>query len=199
MAQPRPERTWDPIVDYAMMHRNVRGFMSLFQCDKPVVCKVHGFCVAGGTDKALCSDRPSSRTAPSLATRRPVSGAPPTTSLLAPPPRLENAKRLLFTGDSVRHRGPGLGPRDRGAAPAELDARFEALVERIARMPLNQLEMMKLLVNEARRRRACTPRRPSASCSTASPATPREGYAFQSARPSGVQASGARARRPYDA
>src|SRR5215212_4232331 len=51
-----PAGTWDPAVDYAMMSRNVRGFMSLFHANKPVVCKVHGFCVAGGTDMALCSD-----------------------------------------------------------------------------------------------------------------------------------------------
>lgn len=30
--------------------------MTLFNCSRPVVCKVHGFCVAGGTDLALCSD-----------------------------------------------------------------------------------------------------------------------------------------------
>ena len=51
-----PRGTWDPMVDYAMMSRNVRGFMRLFHCGKPVVCSVHGFCVAGGTDMALCSD-----------------------------------------------------------------------------------------------------------------------------------------------
>ena len=51
-----PSKTWDPMVDFAMMSRNVRGFMSLFHSEKPVVCKVHGFCVAGGTDMALCSD-----------------------------------------------------------------------------------------------------------------------------------------------
>jgi enoyl-CoA hydratase len=51
-----PDGTWDPIVDFQMMSRNVRGFMSLFESDKPVLCKVHGFCVAGGTDMALCSD-----------------------------------------------------------------------------------------------------------------------------------------------
>src|SRR5665213_1637831 len=31
-----PSGTWDPMVDYAMMSRNVRGFMSLFHCGKPV-------------------------------------------------------------------------------------------------------------------------------------------------------------------
>ncbi|MEX0835672.1 MAG: enoyl-CoA hydratase-related protein [Nitriliruptor sp.] len=51
-----PEGTWDPMVDHAMMSRNVRTFMSLFHASTPVVCKVHGFCVAGGTDLALCSD-----------------------------------------------------------------------------------------------------------------------------------------------
>ena len=51
-----PDAQWDPMTDYQMMSRNVKGFMSLFRADKPVVCKVHGYCVAGGTDMALCSD-----------------------------------------------------------------------------------------------------------------------------------------------
>src|SRR5918997_795398 len=51
-----PSEPWDPVVDWQMMSRNLRGFMSLFHSDKPVLCKVHGFCVAGGTDMALCSD-----------------------------------------------------------------------------------------------------------------------------------------------
>src|SRR6202022_568408 len=107
-----PERTWDPMVDYAMMARNVRGFMSLLHCGKPVVCKVHGFCVAGGTDMALCSDLlviaedakigyPPSR----------VWGSP-TTALWAYRVGPQRAKRLLFTGDSLSGRealGGGLG------------------------------------------------------------------------------------------
>ena len=62
----------------------------------------------------------------------------------------QRAKRLLFTGDSLS----GAEALDWGLAieapPAdELDQRTEALVERIARMPLNQLQMMKLLVNQS--------------------------------------------------
>src|ERR1044071_3540982 len=34
-----PGQTWDPMIDFAMMSRNVRGFMSLFHSEKPVVCK----------------------------------------------------------------------------------------------------------------------------------------------------------------
>ena len=51
-----PAGVWDPMVDYAMMGRNAQAFMTLFHAQTPVVCKVHGFCVAGGTDLALCSD-----------------------------------------------------------------------------------------------------------------------------------------------
>jgi enoyl-CoA hydratase len=62
----------------------------------------------------------------------------------------QRAKRLLFTGDSLS----GAEALEWGLAieapPAErLDERTEILLERIARMPVNQLRMMKLLVNQA--------------------------------------------------
>src|SRR5690242_220935 len=47
---------WDPVRDYAGMSRNVRAFMSLWESPKPVIAQVHGWCVGGGTDMALCSD-----------------------------------------------------------------------------------------------------------------------------------------------
>src|SRR4051794_33673999 len=51
-----PSGTWDPVTDYQMMSRNLRGFMSLFHSEKPTVCKVHGYCVAGGPAMGPCSD-----------------------------------------------------------------------------------------------------------------------------------------------
>ena len=45
---------WDPILDYQTMSRYVSSYMSLWNSPKPVVAQVHGFCVGGGTDFALC-------------------------------------------------------------------------------------------------------------------------------------------------
>ncbi len=145
-----PSRTWDPMVDHAMMSRNVRAFMTLFHASTPVVCKVHGFAVAGGTDLALCSDL-------LVIAEDAIIGYPParvwgspTTALWAYRLGSQRAKRLLFTGDTLS----GAEAVEWGLAieapPAdELDARTEDLVARIARMPWNQLAMMKLLVNQS--------------------------------------------------
>ena len=144
-----PARPWDPMVDYAMMSRNVRGFMSLFWSEKPVVCKVQGFCVAGGTDMALCSDLLVIAADARIGYPPARVWGVPTTALWAHRIGAEKAKRLLFTGDLLT----GAQAREWGLAieappPGELDIRFEALVERIALVPVNQLVMMKLLVNQ---------------------------------------------------
>jgi len=145
-----PWRPWDPMVDHAMMSRNVRAFMSLYHCSKPVVCKVHGFCVAGGTDMALCSDLLVIANDAKIGYPPARVWGSPTTAMWAYRLGPQRAKRLLFTGDSLS----GAEALDWGLAieaPAseELDARAEALVARIAMVPVNQLQMMKLLVNQA--------------------------------------------------
>jgi enoyl-CoA hydratase len=145
-----PGSVWDPIVDYQMMNRNVRGFMSLFHSDKPVVCKVHGFCVAGGTDLALCSDLLVIEDEAKIGYPPARVWGTPTTALWAFRIGVEKAKRLLFTGDTLNGReAVQWGLATECAPRAELDARFEALLERIARVPVNQLVMQKLLVNQA--------------------------------------------------
>ena len=60
------------------------------------------------------------------------------------------AKELLFTGDLIDgSRAHEWGLAADAAPAAELDERFEALLERIAQTPVNQLVMMKLAVNQA--------------------------------------------------
>ena len=145
-----PGETWDPVIDYAMMSRNVKGFMSLFHSDKPVVCKVHGFCVAGGTDMALCSDLLVIADDAKIGYPPARVWGSPTTSIWFHRIGLEKSKRLLFTGDCLSGKeAQAWGLAIESAPPDQLDARFEALLERIARMPVNQLVMMKLLLNQS--------------------------------------------------
>jgi len=145
-----PRQVWDPVVDYQMMIRNVRAFMSLFHSEKPVLCKIHGFCVAGGTDLALCADLLIVDDDAKIGYPPARVWGSPTSALWATRIGTARAKRLLFTGDCLSGREAyewGLAcesvPRD------QLDDRFEALLQRIARVPINQLVMQKVLINQA--------------------------------------------------
>ena len=150
LANHDPARAWDAMTDYALMSRNVRCFMSLFYGEKPVVCKVHGFCVGGGTDIALCADLLVIEDEAKFGYPPARVWGVPTTALWVFRLGLEKAKRLLFTGDSLSGREAcEWGLATEAPRASELDERCELLVERIARLPVNQLAMMKLLLNQA--------------------------------------------------
>lgn len=175
-----PSETWDAMLDYQMMNRNVRGFMSLFNADKPVVCKVHGFCVAGGTDMALCSDLLV------IAENAKIGYPParvwgsPTTAIWAYRIGIEKAKRLLFTGDCLNGKeAVEWGLAIECAPPDMLDDRFEILLGRIARMPINQLVMMKLLINQTVHAAGLQPTQILGTVFDGITRHTKEGYAFQ--------------------
>jgi enoyl-CoA hydratase len=143
-------RPWDPMADLRMMNAFVQDtFMALWRSPKPVVAQVHGFCVGGGTDFALCSDLivcaedcrigyPPAR----------VWGSP-TTAMWTYRLGLERSKRLLLTGDALDGTtAAAWGLASEAVPAADLDAAGLALAERVARLPANQLQMMKLLVNQ---------------------------------------------------
>lgn len=145
-----PESNWDPVTDFQFMWRNVRGFMSLFHSEKPVLCKVQGYCVAGGTDMALCSDLLTIADDAKIGYPPARVWGSPTTALWAARLGPMRAKRLLLTGDSLTGaQAAEWGLATEAAPAAELDERFEALLERVARLPINQLVMMKMLVNQS--------------------------------------------------
>ena len=168
-----PDQPWDPMIDYQMMSRFVRGFSSLMHADKPTVVKIHGYCVAGGTDIALHADQV-------IAASDAKIGYPPMRVWGVPAAGLwahrlgdQRAKRLLFTGDCIT----GAQAAEWGLAveapePDDLDERTERLVERIAALPVNQLIMAKLALNTALCNQGVATSRWSARCSTASPGTP---------------------------
>jgi enoyl-CoA hydratase len=144
-----PAGIWDPMVDYAMMSRNVRAFMSLVHCSKPVICMVHGFCVAGGTDMALCADLLVIAEDAKIGYPPARVWGSPTTALWAQRLGPQRAARLLFTGDCLSGREAlEWGLAAEAPPPAELRARTDALAQRIAQVPVNQLAMMKLLITQ---------------------------------------------------
>ena len=145
-----PASNWDPVTDFQFMWRNVRGFMSLFHSEKPVLCKVHGYCVAGGTDMALCSDLLVVAADAKIGYPPARVWGSPTTALWTARLGPMRAKRLLLTGDSLTgEQAVEWGLATEAALPDELDERFEALVQRVARLPITQLVMMKMLVNQS--------------------------------------------------
>jgi enoyl-CoA hydratase len=141
---------WDPMKDYAFMMRNTELFMSIWRSHRPVICKVHGYAVAGGSDIALCADIVVMSTDARIG-YMPVRvwGCPPTAMWvyrLGP----ERAKRMMFTGDKITGvEAEKLGLVLKAVPPEELDAEVEALAERIATVPVNQLMMQKLVINQA--------------------------------------------------
>jgi enoyl-CoA hydratase/carnithine racemase len=150
MEEVEGDRPWDPIADYQNMSRFVDAYMELWRSPKPVIAQVHGFCVGGGTDFALCSDLivcsedcrigyPPAR----------VWGSP-TTSMWVYRLGLERTKRLMLTGDALDGRtAVEWGLASEAVPEDELDEAALRLARRVALLPSNQLHMMKLLVNQA--------------------------------------------------
>jgi len=152
---PRPvpgsqDMPWDPVVDFRFMHRNTERFMSLWRSLKPVVCRVHGYAVAGGSDIALCADLVVMAEDARIGYPPARVWGCPTTAMWVYRLGAERAKRLLLTGDLIDGREAArIGLVSEAVPAADLDARVGALADRIATVPANQLAMHKLLVNQA--------------------------------------------------
>ncbi len=152
---PRPcpgsqDMPWDPMIDFQLMYGYTQHFMSLWKSYKPVLCKLHGFAVAGGSDIALCSDLVI------MAENAKIGYPPariwgcPTTAMWVYRLGAERAKRLLLTGDLIDGlEAERIGLVHKAVAEDELDQAVERLAQRMAGVPINQLMMQKLMINQA--------------------------------------------------
>jgi enoyl-CoA hydratase len=142
--------TWDPMADFRMMSRFVGAYMRLWRSPKPVIAQVHGHCVGGGTDFALCSDLIVCADECRIGYPPARVWGSPTTSMWIYRVGLERAKRLLLTGDALDGRtAVAWGLASESHPEVELEEAGLALARRLALLPVNQLQMMKLLVNQA--------------------------------------------------
>ncbi|MCW5729412.1 MAG: crotonase/enoyl-CoA hydratase family protein [Alphaproteobacteria bacterium] len=152
---PRPttgsqDMPWDPMTDFQWMQRATQNYMSLWRSLKPTIARVHGYAVAGGSDIALCCDLVVMAEDARIGYPPARIWGCPTTAMWVYRIGAERAKRMLLTGDLVDGReAKAMGLVMDAVPEAELDARIEALLTRIASVPKNQLWMQKTMVNQA--------------------------------------------------
>ena len=141
---------WDPVRDYAMMGNNMKRFMKLWECPKPVIAQLHGYALGGGTDLILCADLifmaedaiigyPPSR----------VYGTP-TTMMWVYRLGLEHAKQFLLSGDQIDSATAlRIGLVSKVFPADRLAEETERYAMRFRNIPGNQLALNKMLINQA--------------------------------------------------
>jgi enoyl-CoA hydratase len=147
------ERVWDSVADVQMIGRYGSTFAKLHEVSKPTVAVVQGWCIAGGTDIVLNADLivagESARFGYPPAR---VWGVPEAPWVWVARLGLERAKRYLFTGDELTAREAADAGMILACVPDEqLADHAMGLARRMALLPLNQLQMMKWLLNDVAR------------------------------------------------
>jgi enoyl-CoA hydratase len=123
--------------------------MKLWYAQKPTLAAVQGWCIGGGTDLVLCADLVVAGEGARFGYPPARVWGTPTTAMWVYRMGLERAKRYLLTGDEIpAPEAARIGMILEVVPDAELLAHATALAERMARLPTNQLVMLKLLCNQ---------------------------------------------------
>lgn len=145
---------WDPGKDFAVMNAPqlapTQKFMSIWRTYKPVIAQVHGWCVGGGSDFALCADLV-------IASEDAVIGTPYSrmwgaylSGMWIYRLGLARAKYHALTGRPLTGREAAEVELINQAVPfAQLEQTVAALAADLAAIPTSQLAAMKMMVNQA--------------------------------------------------
>ena len=148
-ADGRPGRAWDSVADWRMMKRFVDTYMKLWYAQKPTIAAVRGWCIGGGTDLVLCADMIVAGDSARFGYPPSRVWGTPTTAMWVYRLGLERAKRYLLTGDEIpARRAAELGLILEVVPDDQLLDHALGLARRMARVPTNQLMMLKLLCNQ---------------------------------------------------
>jgi enoyl-CoA hydratase len=144
---------WDPGKDFALARSDmgpVPKFMSLWRSPKPVIAQVHGYCVGGGSDMALCADLVIASEDARIGTPYSRMWGCYLTGMWIYRLGLTRAKEHALTGRPLSGaQAAEIGLINRAVPFAELEATVRDEAEKMASVPLSQLSAMKLVVNQA--------------------------------------------------
>ena len=145
---------WDPGKDFAFATAPqvapTQQFMSMWRSPKPVIVQVHGWCVGGGSDTALCGDLVIASEDARIGTPYSRMWGAYLSGMWLYRLGLTKAKEFALTGKPLSGREAADAGLINEAVPFD---RLETVVgeraEQLASIPSSQLAAMKLIVNQA--------------------------------------------------
>ena len=145
---------WDPGKDFmfatASAFAPTQKFMSLWRSPKPVIAQVHGWCVGGGSDYALCADLVIASEDARIGTPYSRMWGAYLSGMWIYRLGLTRAKEYALTGRPLSGREAADCGLINAAVPfAELEETVLRRARQLASIPLSQLSAMKLVVNQA--------------------------------------------------
>jgi enoyl-CoA hydratase/carnithine racemase len=145
---------WDPGKDFMVANAPSLGpipkFMSIWRSPKPVIAQVHGWCVGGGSDMALCADLVIASDDARIGTPYSRMWGAYLTGMWLYRLGLTRAKEYALTGKPLSGREAAeAGLINRAVPFAQLEETVRTQAEQLASIPLSQLAAMKLVVNQA--------------------------------------------------
>ena len=148
------EGEWDAGRDLIMVTSQALGwvprFMSLWRSPKPVIAQVHGWCVGGGSEMALCSDIVIASEDARIGTPYSRMWGCHHAGMWVYRLGLAKAKELALTGRPLSGKEAAeVGLINKAVPFEDLQAETRRLADELATIPLSQLASMKLVVNQA--------------------------------------------------
>ncbi len=148
------EENYDPGMDVDLVINPYKSymtqFMGLWRGLKPTIAKVHGYCMGGGSEMALCADLVIASDDARIGTPYSRIWGCHLSGMWVYRLGLAKAKYYALTGESVSGEEAARIELINQSVPLEdLDRTVQELAEKLARIPLTQLISMKLVVNQA--------------------------------------------------
>ncbi len=144
---------WDPGKDFAWAaspYSPTQRFMSMWRTPKPVIAQVHGWCVGGGSDMALCADLIIAAEDAQIGTPYSRIWGSYLSGMWLYRLGLTKAKEHALTGKPLSGREAAEIELINAAVPfEELERTVADQAEQLAAIPASQLAAMKLIVNAA--------------------------------------------------
>jgi enoyl-CoA hydratase len=143
---------WDPGKDFmfAGAYGPTQKFMSIWRTPKPVIAQVHGWCVGGGSDMALCADLIIAADDAQIGTPYSRMWGCYLSGMWLYRLGLAKAKEHALTGKPLSGREAARIELINASVPfEELESAVRRQAEELTAIPLSQLAAMKLIVNQA--------------------------------------------------